>query len=198
MVSVQAEAETVLADTMAQPPTLGESRLVCIDGPAGSGKTTLARAVLAAARDLQPSGLAHLVHMDDLYAGWNGLADVAARVQALLEPLSRGEPGRYQRYDWVEQQFAEWHEVSPVPLLILEGVGSGSRGYRQWVTTLVWVTAPPRLRLQRGLDRDGHELHDRWVAWMADEAALFRREATRRRAQLLVDGTGADEPVSRR
>ena len=39
----------MLALAASRPPTLGAGRLVCVDGPAGSGKTTLARAL---ARDL--------------------------------------------------------------------------------------------------------------------------------------------------
>ena len=38
----------VLDHALAQPPRLGDGRLVCVDGPAGSGKSTLARAVAEA------------------------------------------------------------------------------------------------------------------------------------------------------
>ena len=43
-----ATVAAVLAHAAAQPPLLGEGRLVCVDGPAGSGKTTLAAAVAEA------------------------------------------------------------------------------------------------------------------------------------------------------
>ncbi|MBJ7451459.1 MAG: uridine kinase, partial [Blastococcus sp.] len=55
----------VAAGIMAAGPRLGGTRLVCVDGPAGSGKTTFAGRLAAALGDD-----AELVHMDDLYAGW--------------------------------------------------------------------------------------------------------------------------------
>ena len=65
--------------------------VVCVDGPAGSGKTTLA-AALAASRPA-----ATVVHMDDLYPGWDGLPHVGAQLTSLLEPLAERRPGRYRR-----------------------------------------------------------------------------------------------------
>ena len=59
-------ADRVVALALARPPTLGDGRLVCVDGPAGSGKTTLAAGI--AARTGAP-----VLHMDDLYPGWSGL-----------------------------------------------------------------------------------------------------------------------------
>ena len=55
-----AVARSVVDRVLAAPPTLGPGRLVCIDGPAGSGKTTLAGAVAAAAPE------AYVVHCDEL------------------------------------------------------------------------------------------------------------------------------------
>ena len=46
-----ATVAAVLAHAAAQPPLLGEGRLVCIDGPAGSGKSTLATALAEATAD---------------------------------------------------------------------------------------------------------------------------------------------------
>ena len=47
--------------------------------------------------------------------------------------------------------------MPPAPLLVLEGVGSGSRSHAGLITALVWVEVPAGLRLQRGLARDGVE-----------------------------------------
>ena len=43
--------------------------LVCIDGPAGAGKTTLAELLMAR----HPH--ARVMHLDDLYAGWDNALD---------------------------------------------------------------------------------------------------------------------------
>jgi uridine kinase len=175
---------------LSTPPRLGPVRLVALDGPAGSGKTTLAAAVAEGCA--RQGRRAHVVHMDDLYAGWSGLeGDIWPRLAAqLLEPLRRGRPGRYQRYDWVAGRFADWVDV-PVPdVLVLEGCGSGRRAGARDVGVLVWVEADDATRLARGLERDGADARPQWERWMTDEAAHYAREGTRGRADVRVDAWG--------
>ncbi len=187
-------ARRVVERTRGLAPTLGRTRLVCIDGPAGSGKTTLGRAVHAAASEL---GDSHLVHLDDLLDGWSGLDRVSRTLdRKVLAPLRECRPGRYNRYDWQLGRFAEEHEVAPTDMLIVEGVGSGASSYSSAVTTLVWVEAPSDLRLARGIARDGEAVRPQWLRWMADEQALFDREHTRERADVVVDGTGEAPPAA--
>lgn len=166
-------------------PRLGAVRLVCVDGPAGSGKTTLAAAVA----DRLGERCA-VVHLDDLYEGWSGLAGVWGRVeQQLLVPLAAGRSARYQRYDWVAGEFADWVEV-PVPeVLVLEGCGSAPRAVDDRAVLRVFVEAPREVRLTRGQARDGEHMRAQWLAWMVEEAAEHAREDTRARADLVVDGT---------
>lgn len=173
-------------------PRLAGSRLVCLDGPAGSGKTTLAAAVA----DLATSaGLdTRVVHMDDLYDGWDGLPRVGEALAPLLTPLSHGGPGRYRRYDWHRAAPAGTVTVPPAPLLVLEGVGSGLAAWARHQTLLVWVEAPSALRLARGLERDGADLADRWRAWRTAEDLHHAADRTRQRADLVVDGTGRTPP----
>ena len=182
-------ADLLIWVTQEKPPTLGSTRLVCVDGRAGSGKTTLGQALLRAAAEV---GSARLLHMDDMYEGWSGLGrDLTARIaDDLLGPLRHDNPGGYRRYDWHLARFAEWHTVEPVDTLVLEGVGSGASEYDDAITTLVWVEAPRELRMARGVDRDGQAVLPNWLAWMDEEEALFDREHTRQRATVVVDGTG--------
>lgn len=179
------------ARVLAMPPRLGAVRLVCVDGPAGSGKSTLA-GLLAAQLD----GVV-LLHLDDLYEGWSGLTGVWDRVEAgVLAPLRCGRAGRYRRYDWVRGAFAEWHDVPPCDVLVLEGCGSAPRAVDADAVLRVWVEAPAGVRLARGLARDGEALRERWLAWMAAEAAHFAVEQTRQRADVRVSGdvTPGHEP----
>ena len=170
----------MLDRTRALPPTLGSGRLVCLDGPAGSGKTTLA----AALAHLEPA--ASVVHTDDLLDGWGGLAGLGERLDPLLLPLSRDEPGRYERYDWHAERFAEWVRVRPTPLLVVEGVGSGARRHGALCTTLVWIEVDDSLRLRRGLERDGEAARPHWERWMIEERAHFVDQQTRERADVVV------------
>jgi uridine kinase len=180
-VSTAASIGRLLAE---RPATLGEGRLLCLDGPAGSGKTTLADTV---ARTY--AGTARVLHMDDLFPGWSGLPRIEEQLEGLLTPLGVGRAGSYRRYDWLAGAFAETVVVEPVPLLVLEGVGSGASRFAALQTLLVWVEAPQDLRLERGLARDGDAFAPHWEQWARDEQVLFARERTRQRAALVVDGT---------
>ena len=177
----ESTARAVLELTEARAPTLGRGRLLCVDGPAGSGKTTLATAVATTAG-------APLVHTDDLLDGWDGLAGLPATLLDLLTPLADGRPGRVPRYDWHAGRFAGSVELEPAPLLVVEGVGSGALPAARWATVLVWVEAPYDLRMRRGLERDGDAFAPHWEAWARAEEAHFAEHRTRERADLVVRG----------
>jgi len=173
-------ARAALDLTMSRPATLGDGRLLAIDGPSGSGKSTLAATLAVTA----PT--ATVVHLDDLYAGWSGLARIAESLAGLLLPLAAGQPGHYRRYDWVAGDWAEDVFVAPTGLLVLEGVGSGTRDFADLVTTLVWLDVSPEVGLARALDRDGAAYAEQLRAWQRDEAAHYAVDATRERADIVL------------
>jgi uridine kinase len=177
-------AAEVVRRTLAAGPTLGTRWLVCVDGPAGSGKTTLAARV----RRAVPAEVScRVVHLDDLYPGWDGLrAGVAHVVDTVVRPMAEGRPGRYRRWDWHAAGPGEWVDVPVVDLLVLEGVGSGSLLVEDLVTTLVWVEADEHVRLARGVERDGVASRDDFARWMATEAPYLAEQRTRARADLVV------------
>jgi uridine kinase len=154
-------------------------RLVCIDGPAASGKTTLANA-LADALD----GAA-IVHVDDLCEGWSGQGQVWEHVeQWVLQPLRNGRLARYRRYDWDEDRWAEWHTVPRADILLLEGVGSAPRQVDAFTSYIIWLEAPAGTRIERGVQRDGEHMRSRWQRWMFEEAQDFEAQETKQRADL--------------
>lgn len=177
---------TILTHAAAQPGLLAGGRMVCIDGPAGAGKTTLSAAVAVAARDLGWS--AHVVHLDDTYAGWHqDLFALGGRLRNyLVGPLASGHAGRYRRFDWYADQFAEWVSVPATDLLILEGVGASHSNIASRRATLIWVDAPPEVCLTRGLERDGETMRDHWVSWKRREAVFFETNSVRERADVEV------------
>lgn len=192
MTSVSGLARTVLD----RPAGLGPVRLVCVDGPAGSGKTTLAARLVEALGQAQPGVRAVVVHLDDLYEGWSGLDHgLTERLERqVLDPLAQGRSARYQRYDWERGEFDAWVEV-PVPdVLVVEGCGSGQRQVATRATFLAWVEVPADLRLERGLTRDGDAMRDDWLRWMGLEQVQFAQEGTRARADVVLDGTVVLEP----
>ncbi len=169
----------------ALPASCGPTRLVAVDGPGGAGKTTFARRLSAsfAAPPAVP-----VVHTDD-FASFDNQFGWAPRLRAqLIEPLRRGEPARYQRYDWVEERFAEWHELPPSDVAIIEGVGAAQRRFADALALSVWIDTPPDVRLARGIARDGEELREFWQQWVVGEQAHFAADGTRARADLIVIG----------
>ncbi|WP_328992187.1 AAA family ATPase [Kribbella sp. NBC_01245] len=182
--------DRLIEQVLAAPPQLGETRLICVDGPAGSGKTTVAErfAKAAEARGLR----VQVVHMDDLYDGWDGAERGFGLLRDhVLARLAKGLEGRYRRYDWIAGAYAEVHLVpATVELLIVEGVTSADRGAEPWPSLRIWVETDNALRLERGIERDGEGMRDRWLEWMRWERDHFAAERTRDRADLIVDGAG--------
>jgi uridine kinase len=178
---------TVVAATLRADAKLAGTRLVCIDGPAASGKTTLAAAIDAALR--RRGCVATTVHMEDLYDGWSGLRpELEPRVLAqLLEPLAGARAARWQRYNWYERRFTDWAIAAPPDVLVLEGCGSGAQAYAPYRSLLVWVEAAARTRRQRWVDRDGPDVIKHRDQWMTDETAHFERNATRERADIRLE-----------
>lgn len=159
------------------------TRLVLIDGPAGSGKTTLSADLSALL------GGAPVVHMDDLYPGWSGLLAGIDRLDAeILTPLAAGRSAAYRRYDWDLARLAESHDVPPAPVLIVEGCGCGARRFAALTTLLIWVEADDDERLARGLARDGLQSRPHWLRWMTAERELYRTAGTDVRADVRLDG----------
>jgi uridine kinase len=179
----------IARSVLAAPATLGAGRLVCVDGPAGSGKTTLAAALEQCFRDNHGASV-QLIHMDDVFGGWSGLGEGMSVVATdVVAPLRRGESGRYRPFDWVRDSRTEERVIHPCDVLLVEGVGAGNSAYSDDVTCLVWVEAPSVVRLERGVARDGEHMRGRWLAWREQEDAMFAREHTRERADVIVDGT---------
>ena len=164
------------------PPTLGSTRLVCVDGPAGSGKTTLAAALADVVRDAQ------VVHCDEMLQGWRGLPGLAASVERLLAPLTGDEAGPVASLGLGRRTAGPSGTPSTAGgLLVLEGVGCWSPGDR----------APRglpglgrgglgRSASRAGLARDGEAMRPQWEQWRLDEDALFARLRTRAHADVLV------------
>jgi uridine kinase len=164
-------------------PRCGATRLVCVDGPSGAGKTVLAERLVRAI------GNVPLVHMDDLYPGWDGLAPAVPLLHEwVVAPLLAGRAARYRRYDWHRGSYAEEHDLGTPPVLVVEGVGAGARIIAAHAVLLVWVDAPPAERFRRGMERDGGTYRPHWERWAQQEQVHFAAEGTRDRADVQVDG----------
>ena len=166
----------------AAPSPQGMStRIIAIDGCGGAGKSTLAGLIA-------PRLGAQIVHTDD-FASWGSTEDWKDRLmEQVLRPLGRNMPGRFQRYDWGTRALAEWHDVPVQSFVVLEGVSSMRAVFRPFLSFSIFVDAPPMLRLQRGLARDGTDALPQWRFWQAEEVAYLARETPQAFADLVLDG----------
>lgn len=181
---------TDVLDEVRRRPVDGPTRIVGVDGPSGSGKSTLARRLVAL------SG-APRVRIDDFVSWDDPLTDFAAwwpRFEAqVLDPLLAAHDAVYQVRNWDGDEFgtslAGWKTTPWAPLIIVEGVTSTRRATVGRLAYTIWVEAPRRVRLRRGLDRDGDSARyrDLWRRWMAAEDRFFPIDGARDRADLRVD-----------
>jgi len=170
-------------------PLCGETKIVTIDGPAGSGKTTLAKeiAIEFAASKVDVS----VVHLDEFYEGWDYALDsvLYERIEAwVLTPLRNGLGPRHLKYDWHLNKFATWSELPVDPIVIIEGVGSGHSSLREYVSVSIWVEADDDLLIDRVVQRDGEAVRSEMLKWKARERAYFELHNVKNASQFQLRG----------
>ena len=161
---------------LAAPARLGGVRLVAIDGPSGSGKSSFADQLVAELPD------AELVRTDD-FATWDDPVSWWPRlVDGVFLPLSQGRPGRYQRTEWVDgiPRPGRHIDVRVPGVLLVEGVSAGRRSIRPRLSYLIWCEVPdPVERLARAVKRDGEDSRQHLTNWQAFEVGWFTVDGTR-------------------
>jgi hypothetical protein len=154
--------------------------VVLIDGRSGSGKTSLARTLVAR---WPLRGRVQLVALDSLYPGWDGLADgVEAARELILRPHARGLIGVWERWDWEVSAPAEAHAVDPSLPLIVEGSGLLTASTARLGDVRVWLESPPQSRMRRALQRDGETYRPHWARWAEQEDRHLARDEPTKRA----------------
>jgi uridine kinase len=172
-------------------PSVNNTTFIAVDGRGGSGKTTLAKWLSEALR-------ASVIRTDD-FASWNNPFDWWPLVIDLVfEPIKNGAKVlNYPRSRW-------WDTHHPVPvvaqpvtaIMILEGVSSSRREFRQYLSLNIFVDTPIELCLERGIARDTTdtgktvaELDQMWKWWLEKESEYMERDQPKEHADIVIDGT---------
>lgn len=151
---------------------------VIIDGVSGSGKTTFAT-TWAAQQDYL------LLHLEDWYPGWFGLAQ-ATRI---TEELLSGERDSYPRWDWEQHRVAELVKVAPDRPWMIEGCGALTPATKKLADLTVWVEVPLDLAKERGLERDRDYYARWWEPWHRQELKHWELHNPRSLADFIVDAS---------
>lgn len=164
----------------------GESVIITIDGPAGSGKTTLSKVL-----ELEFDSV-YTIHMDDLYEGWGSTLtpQLTLKLLKILESVKNQGEVIYSPFDWTnEKPKSEIQLVAP-KFLIIEGVGSGQMAIRNLVSLGLWIEVPDQLGLARVIERDGPEVADYMPAFLVAQNIHFEKEGTKKSADYHLSGLG--------
>jgi uridine kinase len=176
--------DDVVAEIMERPANRG-IRMIGVDGPQGSGKSTLG--ALIATRIGAP-----LIQMDD-FVSWVDLVGWWPRFEVqVLDPLMSGSDAHYQVRDWENHEFGGslngWKTVAWSPVVVLEGLTCTRAAAADRLAYRIWVEAPYEVRLKRGLERDGETHRQLWLDSMKTEREFFMDDQTAARADLRVNG----------
>jgi uridine kinase len=156
--------------------------LIAIDGRAGAGKTTLAARFF---EELSVDKSVQVIHMDDLYNGWNNALD--ERLTKTLELIVNAHHNKVafeiEIFNWNSMSFDSKEEINPVDILILEGVGAGQKVVRDAGATLYWLDIDAEVGIQRVLNRDGNQIASQMKQWQISQETHFMRDKTRENAE---------------
>lgn len=192
--------------------------MVAITGASGSGKSTIARALVDRSNANEALANACLISQDAYYRDLAHMSPLqreavdfdrpeAVEFELLamhIDKLRRGQAVQTPCYDFTRhiRRPDQTETLQPAPLVVLDGLLLGAWSEVDAISdVLVFVETPLEVCLQRRIARDGHDrgrsedsVRDFWET-RALPAFLDWSADTRSRADLVVQGTDATELV---
>jgi len=161
----------------------GRVPIVLIDGRSGVGKSTVAARLRA-----QWPGDVSVIGLDELYPGWDGLAEGAEIARArILEPIAAGRPAVWRRWDWSRDAPGEEVTTPASHPLIVEGVGVLTPASSLLAPVRLWLDGPEPSRRDRAFARDGDAYRPHWERWARQEEEHLRMHRPQASATLRVE-----------
>ena len=163
--------------------------VIALDGPAASGKTTLAEML----KTLLP---ADVIHMDDFFlpiplrtperfAQPGGNVYYERFREEVLPNLRRPEGFAYRRFDCSVMDFRGERTVETLPFRIVEGSYSTHPALGRYADITVFSQVEPQEQMKRILHRSGPEKAERFRReWIPLEEAYFSAYDIRKQADL--------------
>jgi uridine kinase len=163
----------------------GKTKIVVIDGPAGSGKTTLAKSL---------SGLLEncpIIHMDEIYEGWeNALSPKTSQdlVEWIINPLLEDKSIEYLKYDWHLEQRIEKVVINNSKVMVIEGVGASVSEISKHACLKLWIEVNEETGINRVLTRDGLQIQEQMKKWQTQESKFFIENNSKENSDIWIDG----------
>ena len=163
--------------------------IIAIDGGSAAGKSTMS------AR-LKEKYDCTVFHMDDFFLRpeqrtaerlkeTGGNIDRERFLEEVLEPLSRGEPVYYRRFDCASQKILEAVEVIPKELVIIEGVYSMHPAFEKYYDLTIYLDISPEEQKERILRRNTPEKAKQYLeTWIPLENKYFAEMKIKERCKL--------------
>lgn len=184
-----------LGESIKSLPQKHKQLLIGIDGGSGAGKSTFAEHLSGEFAD------SHIVHIDDFYKGLphKGFEfkehDVSPnfdwdRLEAeVIEPIREGREVSYGIFSWHTNKIDKSEKISTNAVVIIEGLEVIQHRFNDVYDYKIWIDCDIDLRLERGVERDGEEMHSLWANyWLPFDEHYRDKQKTRERADLIVDG----------
>jgi uridine kinase len=159
--------------------------LIAIDGPAGGGKSTLAKDLylfFSTTREI------NLLGLDDIYDGWtNALGEKLTNdLETIASAHAQKKSTSMQIYDWALSRYGDLRTLEPKEILIIEGVGSAQEVIREHKAITIWMDIDPEDGVQRVLERDGHHIAEQMKAWQIIQNQHFAESCARDNADFII------------
>lgn len=175
--------EAAVEATLAQAARYEGRVVLLLDGGSGSGKTVLAGEIAQTWCRSRREAL-QVVHLDDVYPGWHGLASAS---RAVTESILRTDQPGHATWHWTTHEPGPWVSLDPARPLLVEGCGALTRASAPMAQVRVWLELAEPVRRTRALARDeGYEPW--WDVWAAQETEHWRRNRPWELATVRVQG----------
>ena len=171
--------------------------ILAVEGGSASGKSTLAD-VFEKLYDC------NVIHMDDFflrpeqrsaqrYAEIGGNIDRERFLCEVIEPLKRGSPVKYSRFDCSEQRLGEPIELTDKKLTVIEGVYSMHPAFDKYYDFAVFLYIDAEHQKKRILKRNSPEFAKRFFdEWIPMENRYFAHCGIKEKSDIVITASYMD------
>lgn len=171
-----------------------ERIVIAIEGPAGAGKTTLARKLAAELSSF-------IFQMDDFFLPISlrtpkRLEEIGGNIhyerflEEVLQPLKQNKPFTYQIFNCQTQNYEQRFFDNQTNIIIIEGVYSYHQLFQHFYDYLIYCNITEELQLNRLKQRSTPEIYANFLnRWLPLERKYFLTNMPMEYADFLIEAT---------